>query len=78
MTTAKKIIARFSDIQTLPHVVTRLSKLLADSNSTMRDFEEVIKMDPVLVARLLRLVNSPFTAWPGKSTRSVAQWPSSA
>ena len=60
MTTAKDIIARFSDIQTLPHVVTRLSKLLADSNSTMRDFEEVIKMDPVLVARLLRLVNSPF------------------
>ena len=26
----------------------------------MRDFEETIKMDPTLVVRLLRLVNSPF------------------
>jgi len=60
MTQAREIIARFSDIQTLPHVVTRLSKLLADSNSTIKEFEEVIKMDPILVARLLRLVNSPF------------------
>ncbi len=60
MTPAKEIIARFSDIQTLPHVVTRLSKLLADSNSTIKEFEEVIKMDPILVVRLLRLVNSPF------------------
>lgn len=60
MTTAKKIIAKFSDVQTLPHVVTRLSKLIADSNSTIKEFEDVIKMDPVLVARLLRLVNSPF------------------
>jgi HD-like signal output (HDOD) protein len=60
MTTAKKIINKFSDIQTLPHVVTKLSKLIANSNSTIKEFEDVIKMDPVLVARLLRLVNSPF------------------
>ena len=26
----------------------------------MKDFEEVIKMDPILVSRLLRLVNSPY------------------
>lgn len=60
MSTAKKIINKFSDVQTLPHVVTKLSKLIADSNSTIKEFEDVIKMDPVLVARLLRLVNSPF------------------
>jgi len=60
MSTAKNIINKFSDIQTLPHVVTKLSKLIADNNSTIKEFEDVIKMDPVLVARLLRLVNSPF------------------
>lgn len=57
---ATTLIARFSDIQTLPHVVTHLSKLMADSETTMKQFEDVIKMDPILVVRLLRLVNSPF------------------
>ncbi len=60
MSKAKKFIRRFKDIKTLPHVVTNLSRLIADENSTMKDFEEVIKMDPILVVRLLRLVNSPF------------------
>jgi HD-like signal output (HDOD) protein len=60
MSAAQKLIAQFSDIQTLPHVVTQLSKLMADTNTTMKQFEDVIKMDPILVVRLLRLVNSPF------------------
>ncbi len=55
---AKELIGRFSDAHTLPLVVTQLSRLLADSDSTIREFEDVIKMDPVLVARLLKLVNS--------------------
>jgi len=60
MTIAEDFIEKFSDTHPLPHVVTRLSNLIADSESTMKDFEEVIKMDPILVSRLLRLVNSPF------------------
>ena len=60
MSTAKIFIRRFKDIHTLPYVVTSLSRLIADENSTTKDFADVIKMDPVLVVRLLRLVNSPF------------------
>lgn len=60
MSKAKKFIRKFKDIKTLPHVVTNLSSLIANDNSTMKDFEDVIKMDPILVVRLLRLVNSPF------------------
>ena len=60
MSTAKIFIEKFNDIHPLPHVVTTLSRLIADSESTMKDFEEVIQMDPILVSRLLRLVNSPF------------------
>lgn len=60
MSKEKKFIRKFKDIKTLPHVVTNLSRLIADENSTMKDFEDVIKMDPILVVRLLRLVNSPF------------------
>lgn len=57
---AQKLINKFNTIKTLPHVVTKLSKLINDENSTMKDFEDVIKMDPTLVVRLLQLVNSPF------------------
>ncbi|WP_136810054.1 HDOD domain-containing protein [Desulfosediminicola flagellatus] len=60
MSAAKDLISQFSDIQTLPHVVTHLSKLMADSESTIKQFEDVIKMDPILVVQLLKLVNSPF------------------
>ncbi len=60
MSKAKKFIRKFKDTKTLPHVVTNLSRLIADEDSTMKDFEDVIKMDPILVVRLLRLVNSPF------------------
>lgn len=60
MSTAKKIIGKFNDIETLPHVVTSLSHLISDEDATMKDFEDIIKMDPILVVRLLRLVNSSF------------------
>jgi putative nucleotidyltransferase with HDIG domain len=60
MLTAEQFVQKFKDIKTLPYVVTELSRMIADDNSTMKDFEDVIKMDPTLVARLLRLVNSAF------------------
>ncbi|MFT5701191.1 MAG: putative nucleotidyltransferase with HDIG domain [Desulforhopalus sp.] len=60
MSTAKQFLDKFSDIHPLPSVVMTVNRLINDSESTMKDFEDVIKMDQVLVARLLRLVNSPF------------------
>lgn len=60
MSTATQFLDKFADIHPLPSVVLTVNKLIEDSESTMKDFEDVIKMDPVLVARLLRLVNSPF------------------
>jgi HD-like signal output (HDOD) protein len=60
MSPAQQLIKKYTAIKTLPHVVTRLSKLINNDTATMKDFEAVIKMDPTLVVRLLRLVNSPF------------------
>ncbi len=60
MSTAKIFIEKFADIHPLPHVVTTVTRLINNPESTMKDFEEVIKMDPVLVSRLLRLINSPY------------------
>lgn len=60
MSASQGFIEKFADIHPLPHIVSTISRLIADNKSTMKDFEEVIKMDPVLVSRLLRLVNSPY------------------
>lgn len=60
MLTAKQVVERFSDQKTLPHVAIRVTQLVNSENSTMQDFEETIQLDPVLVTRLLRLVNSSF------------------
>lgn len=60
MLTAEQYIQKFKVVKTLPYVVTELSRMIADDNTTMKDFENVIKMDPTLVARLLCLVNSAF------------------
>lgn len=60
MTPAEKLIEKFKKIRTLPHIVTRLVQLVNDEESTLQDFEEVIRLDPALVARLLTLVNSSY------------------
>ncbi len=58
--TAKKLIRRYSHGNTFPHIITKLSGLINDENSTIGDFEEIISLDPALTARLLSLVNSAY------------------
>ena len=60
MPTAKGLLSKFTTAKTLPHITIQLSKLISDENSTMQDFEKMIKMDPTLVLRLLRVANSPY------------------
>lgn len=60
MYTAEKLRREFTDAKTLPHVALKVGELVKDENSTMQDFEKTIELDPILVTRLLRLVNSPF------------------
>ncbi len=60
MPTAEVLIEKFKKIKTLPHIVARLVQLVNDEESTLQDFEEVIRLDPALVARLLTLVNSSY------------------
>lgn len=60
MPTAQSLLKRFNDSRTLPHVALRLSKLFSSEGSRIQEFESLIKMDPVLVSRLLRMVNSPY------------------
>lgn len=59
-TTAKAYIKAFKGLKTIPSVATRLVSMIDDESSSLQDFEEVIKMDPTLVLRLLKLVNSAY------------------
>ncbi|MGI6656999.1 MAG: HDOD domain-containing protein [Desulfobulbus sp.] len=54
------LIERFKKIRTLPHSVTKLMQLINNEDSTLQDFEAVIRLDPVLVGRLLTLVNNSY------------------
>ncbi len=60
MPTAARLIKKYKQGNTLPHIVARLARLINDENSTLRDFEEIISLDPALVGRLLTLVNSSY------------------
>ncbi|MBF0467576.1 MAG: HDOD domain-containing protein [Desulfamplus sp.] len=59
---AEIMLRQLEEMKTLPSVAARLTRMISDESSSVKDFERVIKMDPTLVLRLLRLVNSPFYA----------------
>ncbi len=60
MATAQELLKKYKQMKTLPHVVIHLSDMISNPSTSIQDFEEVIKLDPTLVIRLLRLVNSPY------------------
>ena len=68
MISAHSLLRKFTQIKTLPHLAIKLSRMISDDRRTIKEFEEVIRMDPTLVLRLLRLVNSPYYALRQKCT----------
>jgi len=60
MSTADELLRKFNNVKTIPHVAIQLTRLISDPDSSMRDFESIIKMDPTLVLRLLKVVNSTY------------------
>lgn len=60
MVSPESMIKKFSNIQTLPHVAIKLTKLISADEGGSVEYEEVIKHDPSLVIRLFRLVNSAY------------------
>jgi len=60
MANAQEIIGEFNNSKTMPHVAIRLTKLISRDDSALSEFEKLIKMDPTLVLRLLRMANSAY------------------
>ncbi len=59
------LLAKVSDIRTLPFVAVKVNELINDPNTSSSDIAEVLKKDQVLTAKVLRLVNSSYYAIPG-------------
>jgi HD-like signal output (HDOD) protein len=59
-------IAKVGEIATLPEVTIRIIQIVENPKSTARDLHEVIRNDPALSARLLKVVNSAFYGLPGQ------------
>lgn len=55
-----------ADIATLPEVTVKIIGIVEDPRSTARDLHDIIKSDPALSARLLKVVNSAFYGLPGQ------------
>jgi HD-like signal output (HDOD) protein len=59
-------IAQVGEIATLPEVTVKIIQIVENPKSTARDLHDVIKNDPALSARLLKVVNSAFYGLPGQ------------
>lgn len=64
MPTAQELVESCTSIFTLPEIYSRVREVVDDSNSTMDDLANVIKLDPAISSRLLRIVNSPIYGFP--------------
>lgn len=72
MPTAQEIVEQLEVMKTLPSVAVRLTRMISDDTYSLAEFEAVIRLDPTLVLRLLKIVNSPFYALASK-VESIAE-----
>ncbi|MCH7872745.1 MAG: HDOD domain-containing protein [Planctomycetes bacterium] len=61
-----KALAAIGDLATLPEVTIKIIEIVEDPKSTARDLHGVIKNDPALSVKVLKVVNSAFYGLPGQ------------
>ena len=61
-----KAVAAIGDLATLPEVTIKIIEIVENPKSTARDLHEVIKNDPALSVKVLKVVNSAFYGLPGQ------------
>ena len=61
-----KALESIGDLATLPEVTIKIIEIVEDQKSTARDLHNVIKNDPALSVKVLKVVNSAFYGLPGQ------------
>jgi HD-like signal output (HDOD) protein len=59
MPSASELVRSCTSVFTLQELYFRVRDVVDDANSTMEDLANVLKLDPLISARLLRIVNGP-------------------
>ena len=61
-----KALSSIGDLAALPEVTIKIIEIVEDYKSTARDLHDVIKNDPTLSVKILKVVNSAFYGLPGQ------------
>lgn len=61
-----RALSSIGDIATLPEITIKIIEIVEDPKSTARDLHDIIKNDPALSVKVLKVVNSAFYGLPGQ------------
>lgn len=61
-----KAMNRVTDISSLPEITTRIVEVVENPKSTAQDMHDIVKHDPALAAKVLKVVNSAFYGLPSQ------------
>ena len=62
--TAADLAKKAQTLVSMPDTYLRIQQLMDSPTSTIKDFANVVQLDPAISARLLRIVNSAFFGFP--------------
>lgn len=61
-----RAMSRVTEISSLPEITTRIVEVVEDPKSTAQDMHDIVKNDPALAAKILKVVNSAFYGLPAQ------------
>lgn len=62
----QKAVAKVTEINSLPEITTRIVQVVEDPRATARDMHDIVRTDPALAAKILKVVNSAFYGLPAQ------------
>ncbi|MDX2200006.1 MAG: HDOD domain-containing protein [Phycisphaerae bacterium] len=62
----EKALSRVTEISSLPEITTRIVQVVEDPRATAHDMHELVKSDPALATKILKVVNSAFYGLPSQ------------
>lgn len=62
----EKALARVTELGSLPEVTTRIVQVVENPKATAHDMHELVKSDPALATKILKVVNSAFYGLPSQ------------
>ena len=61
-----KALGKITELNSLPEITTRIVEVVEDPRATAHDMHEIVKNDPALATKILKVVNSAFYGLPAQ------------